>query len=91
MEDISHSSENGISDLGAENTEPAKEVWKAPKAGERAQKEIIDLWKENGFSRYISLNICLTVQRIIELRAFSSFPCVQSNYCCTRVGYLDIG
>lgn len=90
MEEIPHSSENGISDLGAENTESVTEVRKAPKAGEKAKKEIVDLWKENGFPRYLNINICLTVQRIIEL-IFFLFLFLQSNYCCTRVGYLDIG
>lgn len=90
MVEISHSSENGISDTVTENTEPAIEVRKAPKAGERAQKEVIDLWKENGFSRYLTLNTSLTVQRIMELNIFS-FPFAQSNCCCTGVGYLDSG
>jgi tRNA (adenine58-N1)-methyltransferase non-catalytic subunit len=58
MEEISHSSENGISDLGADNAEntenstfPALRACKAIKAGEKASQEIIDSWKENGFSR----------------------------------------
>lgn len=74
MEEISHSSENGISDLGAENTEnttiPAIKACKATKAGEKASQEIIGLWKENGFSRYLKLNIWLIIQRFIKLRVF---------------------
>ncbi|KAK7275207.1 hypothetical protein RIF29_16316 [Crotalaria pallida] len=57
MEEICNSSENVISDLGAENTNntkiPAKRVCKAAKAGEKAPQEIIDSWKENGFSSLI--------------------------------------
>ncbi|XP_061337777.1 uncharacterized protein LOC133284720 [Gastrolobium bilobum] len=54
MEEISHPSENGISDLAAENTIiPAVRACKAIKAGEKAQQEIIDMWKENGFSSLI--------------------------------------
>ncbi|KAK2434790.1 tRNA (adenine(58)-N(1))-methyltransferase non-catalytic subunit trm6 [Trifolium repens] len=54
MEGISHSSENGISDLGAENnTFPALRACKAIKAGEKASQEIIHSWKENGFSSLI--------------------------------------
>jgi len=81
MVENSHSSENGISDIGIDNTEPAIEVRKAPKAGERAQKEVIDSWKENGFSRYLTLNMSLTVQRIMEMNIF--FSILQSNCCCT--------
>ncbi|KAH1204268.1 tRNA (adenine(58)-N(1))-methyltransferase non-catalytic subunit trm6 [Glycine max] len=84
MEDISHSSENGISDLGAENTEPAKEVWKAPKAGERAQKEIIDLWKENGFSSLIiaapELDTWTLVRDILPLLADSAPFAIYHQY-----------
>jgi tRNA (adenine-N(1)-)-methyltransferase non-catalytic subunit len=58
MEEISHSSENVISDLGAENAEnssfPALRACKAIKAGEKASQEMIDSWKENGFSRYLN-------------------------------------
>ncbi|KAF1859353.1 hypothetical protein Lal_00009937 [Lupinus albus] len=57
VEKISLSSENGISDLGAENTEntniPSKRVCKAAKAGEKAPPEVIDSWKEDGFSSLI--------------------------------------
>ncbi|KAK7275208.1 hypothetical protein RIF29_16317 [Crotalaria pallida] len=57
MEEICNSSENVISDLGVENTDntniPAKRVCKAAKAGEKAPQEIIDSWKENGFSSLI--------------------------------------
>ncbi|KAK2452276.1 tRNA (adenine(58)-N(1))-methyltransferase non-catalytic subunit trm6 [Trifolium repens] len=57
MEEISHSSENVISDLGAENAEnssfPALRACKAIKAGEKASQEMIDSWKENGFSSLI--------------------------------------
>ncbi|KAK7275206.1 hypothetical protein RIF29_16315 [Crotalaria pallida] len=57
MEEICNSSENVISDLGAEKTDntniPAKRVCKAAKAGEKAPQEIIDSWKENGFSSLI--------------------------------------
>lgn len=55
MDEISSSSGNGISDLGVENIEntiiPAIRVCKSTKAGEKAQQETIDLWRENGFSR----------------------------------------
>lgn len=58
IEEISHSSENAISDLGAENTTlPALRACKAAKAGEKASPEVVDSWKENGFSRYLKLNI----------------------------------
>ncbi|WJX15664.1 hypothetical protein P8452_05777 [Trifolium repens] len=54
MEEISHSSENVISDLGAENSSfPALRACKAIKAGEKASQEMIDSWKENGFSSLI--------------------------------------
>ncbi|XP_058725377.1 uncharacterized protein LOC131596666 [Vicia villosa] len=54
MEEVSHSPENGISDLGAENTTfPVLKAHKAIKAGEKASQEILDSWKENGFSSLI--------------------------------------
>ncbi|XP_004499247.1 uncharacterized protein [Cicer arietinum] len=54
IEEISHSSENAISDLGAENTTlPALRACKAAKAGEKASPEVVDSWKENGFSSLI--------------------------------------
>ncbi|KAI5392798.1 uncharacterized protein LOC127093475 isoform X1 [Lathyrus oleraceus] len=54
MEEASHSPENGISDIGAENTTfPALKAYKATKAGEKASQEILDSWKENGFSSLI--------------------------------------
>ena len=53
--EISHSLENGVSELGVQNTEnditTAVRVGKSIKPGEKAQQEIIDSWKENGFSR----------------------------------------
>ncbi|KAG4955197.1 hypothetical protein JHK87_040791 [Glycine soja] len=83
MEDNSHSLENGISDLGAENTEPAK-VRKAPKAGERAHKEIIDLWKENGFSSLIiaapELDTWALVRDVLPLLANSAPFAIYHQY-----------
>ncbi|KAL4305136.1 hypothetical protein HN51_038657 [Arachis hypogaea] len=50
-DEISHSSGNDISDLGAENENiPVIRACKATKAGEKAPQETIDSWKENGFS-----------------------------------------
>lgn len=55
VDEISDPSGNEISEQGAENVEntniPAIRVSKSTKAGERAQQETINLWKENGFSR----------------------------------------
>jgi hypothetical protein len=90
MEGISHSSENGISDLGAENnTFPALRACKAIKAGEKASQEIIHSWKENGFSRYLNFKVkyLTPIQKTIKL----IFYYLQPNYCCTRLGYLDTG
>ncbi|TKY57638.1 tRNA (adenine(58)-N(1))-methyltransferase non-catalytic subunit trm6 [Spatholobus suberectus] len=84
MEEISNSLENGISDLGAENTEPAIEVRKAPKAGEKAQKEIIDLWKENGFSSLIiaapELDTWTLVRDLLPLLANSAPFAIYHQY-----------
>lgn len=58
MEEISQSLENEISNLGADNAIiPATKVGKATKAGDKAPQEIIDLWKENGFSRYLNSKV----------------------------------
>lgn len=84
MEEISLSSENGISDLGTENIEPAKEVRKAPKAGEKAQKETIDLWKENGFSSLIiaapELDTWTLVRDLLPLLANSAPFAIYHQY-----------
>ncbi|KAK7382958.1 hypothetical protein VNO78_28622 [Psophocarpus tetragonolobus] len=84
MEELSHSSENGISDLGADITEPAIEVRKAPKAGERAQKEIINSWKENGFSSLIiaapELDTWTLVRDLLPLLANSAPFAIYHQY-----------
>lgn len=85
MEEISQSSENGISELGAENTEPAvQEVRKAPKAGEKAQKEMIDSWKENGFSSLIiaapELDTWTLVRDLLPLLAHSAPFAIYHQY-----------
>ncbi|KAL9330452.1 hypothetical protein ACSQ67_000062 [Phaseolus vulgaris] len=84
MVEISHTSENGISDIGTENTEPALEVRKAPKAGERAQKEVIDLWKENGFSSLIvaapELDTWTLVKDLLPLLANSAPFAIYHQY-----------
>ncbi|KAK4275118.1 hypothetical protein QN277_018253 [Acacia crassicarpa] len=57
VDEISDPSGSEISEQGAENVEniniPAIRVSKSTKAGERAQQETINLWKENGFSSLI--------------------------------------
>ncbi|KAI4316925.1 hypothetical protein L6164_024852 [Bauhinia variegata] len=57
VEDMSLSSGNEVSDLGAESADntiiSATRVHKSTKAGEKAQQEMIDSWKENGFSSLI--------------------------------------
>ncbi|RDY13012.1 tRNA (adenine(58)-N(1))-methyltransferase non-catalytic subunit trm6, partial [Mucuna pruriens] len=84
MEEMSHSSEDGISDLGAENTKPVIEVHKAPKAGEKAQNEIIDLWKENGFSSLIiaapELDTWTSVRDLLPLLANSAPFAIYHQY-----------
>ena len=55
-EEVQLSSENGVADNVPENElSTARKTCKAPKAGDRAPKEAIQLWKENGFSRYLQL------------------------------------
>ncbi|WVY88999.1 hypothetical protein V8G54_037940 (chloroplast) [Vigna mungo] len=82
MVEISHSSENGISDIGTDNTEPV--IRKAPKAGERAQKEVIDLWKENGFSSLIvaapELDTWTVVKDLLPLLANSAPFAIYHQY-----------
>ncbi|KAL2318852.1 hypothetical protein Fmac_032728 [Flemingia macrophylla] len=82
VEEICHSSENGISELGAENTGPA--VHKAPKAGEKAQKEMIDSWKENGFSSLIiatpELDTWTLVRDLLPLLANSAPFAIYHQY-----------
>lgn len=52
VEDISLSSENGVSDLTLEiSHSPVNNVSKSHKVGEKASQEALKLWKENGFSR----------------------------------------
>lgn len=55
VDEISDPSGNEISDIGAENVEntnvPSIKACKSIKAGEKAQQETINFWKENGFSR----------------------------------------
>ncbi|CAJ1972541.1 unnamed protein product [Sphenostylis stenocarpa] len=84
MDEISHSSENGISDIGIENTEPAIEIRKAPKAGERPQKEIIDSWRENGFSSLIvaapELDAWTLVRDLLPLLANSAPFAIYHQY-----------
>ncbi|XP_027331882.1 tRNA (adenine(58)-N(1))-methyltransferase non-catalytic subunit trm6 isoform X2 [Abrus precatorius] len=85
MEEISSPSENEISDLGAENTEPAIKVCnKAPKAGEKAQQETIDLWKENGFSSLIiaapELDTWTLVRDLLPLLANSAPFAIYHQY-----------
>ncbi|QCD98800.1 hypothetical protein DEO72_LG7g77 [Vigna unguiculata] len=84
MVENSHSSENGISDIGIDNTEPAIEVRKAPKAGERAQKEVIDSWKENGFSSLIvaapELDTWTVVKDLLPLLANSAPFAIYHQY-----------
>ncbi|XP_022756893.1 tRNA (adenine(58)-N(1))-methyltransferase non-catalytic subunit trm6-like isoform X2 [Durio zibethinus] len=53
-EEVHLSSENGVADLVPENKlSRASKTCKAPKAGDKAPKEAIQLWKENGFSSLI--------------------------------------
>ncbi|XP_028784686.1 tRNA (adenine(58)-N(1))-methyltransferase non-catalytic subunit trm6 [Neltuma alba] len=57
VDEISDPSRNEISDQGAEKVEntniPPVRAGKSTKAGERAQQETINVWKENGFSSLI--------------------------------------
>ncbi|XWS24473.1 hypothetical protein CRYUN_Cryun28dG0105600 [Craigia yunnanensis] len=53
-EEVHLSSENGAADHVPENElSTVRKTCKAPKAGDRAPKEAIQLWKENGFSSLI--------------------------------------
>ncbi|KAK8642364.1 hypothetical protein V6N13_011710 [Hibiscus sabdariffa] len=53
-EDVHLSSKNGDTDLVPENElSTSSKTCKAPKAGEKATKEVIQSWKENGFSSLI--------------------------------------
>lgn len=55
-EEVHLSSENGATDLVPENElSTISKTCKAPKAGDKAPKEVIQSWKENGFSRYLQL------------------------------------
>lgn len=55
MEEISIAPENGISDLPQATISPEIKSCRSLKAGEKAQPEVIKLWKENGFTRYLKL------------------------------------
>ncbi|MBA0691544.1 hypothetical protein Goari_009166 [Gossypium aridum] len=53
-EEVHLSSKNGVSDLVPENElSTTGKTCKTPKAGEKAPKEAIQSWKENGFSSLI--------------------------------------
>ncbi|EOY15014.1 Eukaryotic initiation factor 3 gamma subunit family protein [Theobroma cacao] len=53
-EEVHLSSENNVADLVPENElSTVSKTCKAPKAGDKAPKEAIQLWKENGFSSLI--------------------------------------
>uniref|UniRef100_A0A2P2KXN6 tRNA (adenine(58)-N(1))-methyltransferase non-catalytic subunit TRM6 n=2 Tax=Rhizophora mucronata TaxID=61149 RepID=A0A2P2KXN6_RHIMU len=54
MEEVSHSAECEIADLDPQTfVSPASQMNKVPKAGEKASREALKLWKENGFSGLI--------------------------------------
>ncbi|XVE69746.1 hypothetical protein DITRI_Ditri10aG0015900 [Diplodiscus trichospermus] len=53
-EEVHLSSENGVQELVPENElSTASKTFKTPKAGDKAPKEAIQSWKENGFSSLI--------------------------------------
>lgn len=55
MEETNLSSEKGVSELPETAASPVVKAYKASKAGEKAPREAIKLWRENGFSRLIAL------------------------------------
>ncbi|XP_058725378.1 uncharacterized protein LOC131596667 [Vicia villosa] len=67
MEEASRLPENRISDLGAENTTfPVLKAHKAIKAGEKASQEILNSWKENGFSSLIIAALDLDTWTVVR-------------------------
>ncbi|OMO87406.1 hypothetical protein CCACVL1_09048 [Corchorus capsularis] len=54
MEEVDLSTDNGVGDLLPENDlSTVSKTCKAPKAGDKASKESMKLWRENGFSSLI--------------------------------------
>lgn len=85
MEDISLSSENGVSDLILEASHsPVNNVSKSHKAGEKASQETLKLWKENGFSSMIvvapELDPWSLVKDLLPLLSYSAPFAIYHQY-----------
>lgn len=61
MEGFHVSTENAVSDVVPETTAEGNKPNKTPKAGEKASEEIVQHWKENGFSGYIFCALCFSI------------------------------
>lgn len=85
MEDISLSSENGVSDLILEaNHSPVNKISKSHKVGEKASQETLKLWKENGFSSMIvvapELDPWSLVKDLLSLLSYSAPFAIYHQY-----------
>ncbi|KAA8537527.1 hypothetical protein F0562_027135 [Nyssa sinensis] len=85
MEETALSSENGMLDLITETAaSPVIRACKTTKAGEKASKETINLWKENGFSSLIiaapDLDAWSTVKELLPLLSFSAPFAIYHQY-----------
>ncbi|XP_048332390.2 uncharacterized protein LOC107408411 isoform X2 [Ziziphus jujuba] len=66
MEEISIAPENGISDFSHATISPVTKSCRSLKAGEKAQPEVIKLWKENGFTSLIIAAPDLNTWRLVK-------------------------
>ncbi|XAR61666.1 hypothetical protein NMG60_11016148 [Bertholletia excelsa] len=85
MDEAAVSSENRMMDITSEtSTCPVKKACKTPRAGEKATQEIINLWKENGFSSLIiaapDVDAWNIVKELIPLLSFSAPFAVYHQY-----------
>ncbi|PKI77429.1 hypothetical protein CRG98_002202 [Punica granatum] len=84
-DEIPHSSETEMVDTTCESSaSPVIKACKSPKAGEKASREMIHTWRENGFSSLIvaapELDICSAVKDLLPLLAYSASFAIYHQY-----------
>lgn len=84
MEETNLSSEKGISELPETAASPVVQAYKASKAGEKAPREAIKLWRENGFSSLIiavpDQDAWTIVKEVLPLLSFSAPFAIYHQY-----------
>ncbi|OWM74988.1 hypothetical protein CDL15_Pgr021339 [Punica granatum] len=88
-DEIPHSSETEMVDTTCESSaSPVIKACKSPKAGEKASREMIHTWRENGFSSLIvaapELDICSAVKDLLPLLAYSASFAIYHQYLQTE-------